>query len=243
MVAPALAVVPLYIYPTTGAWDPLTTSISANPDVNFQIIINYDSGPGTDQYPDATYIAAIAGLNSFANVQNICYVHTSWANRDISQVETDVSLCAGWASYPDADIHMDGIFFDEAVAEYNDTTAEYMNSITSYAKDLLGTSRDTIVFNPGEQVTTEWYSIADYVVAFENSYSEYSASVLSSVPSEVRAQSQFIIYSFTADQTSQTTLVDDLVAGDIGGIFVTTQPGYTAFSSLWAQFCSALGAA
>jgi hypothetical protein len=242
MVAPALAVVPLYIYPTPGAWDPLTTSVTANPDVNFQVIINYESGPGAAQYPDSTYIAAIANLNSFANVQNICYVHTSWANRALADVETDVSTCAGWASYPDADIHMDGIFFDEAVAEYNATTAEYMNSITAFARNALGSGRDTIVFNPGEQVATEWYSIADYVVAFENSYSAYSASVLSSVPSEVRAQSQFIVYSFTGDDSAQTTLIDDLVAGDIGAIFATDQPGYTAFSSLWAQFCSALGA-
>ena len=128
---------------------------------------------------------------------------------------------------------MDSIFFDEAVAEYNDTTAKYMNSIASYARNALGAARDIIVFNPSEQATTECYSIADYVVAFENSYSAYSASVLSSISTEIRAQSQFIVYSFTSDETSQTTLADDLAAGDIGGIFVTTHPDYTAFSLMW----------
>jgi hypothetical protein len=243
MVSPALAVVPLYIYPTPGAWDPVVTSITANTDVNFQVIINVDSGPGATQYPDSTYSAAIANLNSFSNVQNICYVHTSYTARAIADVEADITTCAGWASYTDADIHVDGIFFDEAVAEYNETTAAYMSSITSFAKTALGAGRDTVVFNPGMQVATDWYGIADYVVAFENSYAAYSAAVLSSVPEEVRAQSQFIVYSFAGAESGQTTLIDDLVAGDIGGIYVTDQPGYTALSSIWSQFCSALGSA
>lgn len=241
MVSPTLAVVPLYIYPQPGAWDLLTTSIQANPNVNFQVITNPDSGPGSAQYPDSTYIAAIANLNSFANVQNICYVHTSWAARPIADVETDISNCAGWANYTDADIHVDGIFFDEAVAEYDESNAAYMDSITTFAKNALGAGRDTVVFNPGLAVAAEWYNIADYVVAFENSYSAYSPSVLSNLPAEVRGKSQIMIYSFDGDETAQAALVNDLAAGDIGGAFITTQPGYTAFSSLWAQFCSALG--
>lgn len=243
MVSPALAVIPLYIYPTPGAWDPLTTSITANTDVNFQVIINVDSGPGSTQYPDSTYASAIANLNSFSNVQTICYVHTSWSARAIEDVETDISACAGWASYPDGDIHMNGIFFDEAVAEYNDTTAAYMSSITSFAKNALGAGRDTVVFNPGEQVDTAWYSIADSIVAFENAYSAYSPSVLSNLPTAVRTQSQFIFYSFTGAASDQTTLIDDLVAGDIGGIYISDQSGYKTFSSLLSQFCSALGSA
>jgi hypothetical protein len=244
MAAPVLAIVPLYIYPTnSAAWAPLITSLSANTTVDVQVIINPNSGPGDTQYPDSNYIAAIAELNSYSNVQTVCYVPTSWANRAITDVETDVSTCAGWASYTEADIHMDGIFFDEAVYEYNDTTSSYMSSITSYAQNALGSGRDTIIFNPGTVVSTSWYGIADYIVAFENSYSAYSDAVLSSIPSTVRGQSQFIIYGFTGDTTDQTTLVNDLVAGGIGTIFITTQTVYTAWSSLWAQFCAALAAA
>ena len=242
MVALPLAIVPLYIYPQSGAWDPLTTSLSADPTVNVQAIINPNNGPGDTQYPDSNYIAAIADLNSYANLEAICYVHTSWAGRAIVDVETDISTCAGWASYTAADIHVSGIFFDEAVAEYNDTTSAYMSNITSYARNALGSGRHTIIFNPGQAVSAFWYDIADYVVAFENSYTTYSDLVLADVPVNLRAQSQFIIYGFTGDNNAQTSLVDDLVDAGVGPVFITTETVYTAFSSLWAQFCATLAA-
>lgn len=37
---------PLYIYPLTGVWDPVYDAIEANPDLIFRVIVNVDSGPG-----------------------------------------------------------------------------------------------------------------------------------------------------------------------------------------------------
>lgn len=40
---------PLYIYPSSGVWDPVYDAISDNPDVTFRVIVNPDSGPGGDR--------------------------------------------------------------------------------------------------------------------------------------------------------------------------------------------------
>lgn len=39
---------PLYVYPESGAWDPVYKAISTNSGVKFYVIVNPDSGPGGD---------------------------------------------------------------------------------------------------------------------------------------------------------------------------------------------------
>ncbi|PPQ84719.1 hypothetical protein CVT26_014496 [Gymnopilus dilepis] len=238
------AIVPLYIYPTTGAWNTLFTSITANPSLSFHVVVNPNSGPGDTQFPNTDYVAAVAQLNSYSNVQTLGYVHTSWAARSIADVEADVDIYAGWAGYSGADIHMDGIFFDEAVAEYNTTTAAYISEISVHARSKLGAGRQTVVLNPGEVVDTRFYQTGDLINVFENAFSAFSLSSLEAdVPASVRANSTVMIYSFTGKAAKQTTTVDNLVDAGFGGVYVTTRPGYTAWSSLWAQFTSSLAAA
>jgi hypothetical protein len=144
-------VVPLYIYPLPGAWDVLTTSISANPGLNFQVIVNVDSGPGESQYPTSDYVAAIARLNSYANCHTTCYVQTGYTSRPIDDVKRDIKTCDGWKKYTSANIRMKGIFFDDVVYDYNSTTAAYMRSISEYARKLMGST--TLTFNPGAVVS------------------------------------------------------------------------------------------
>ena len=240
----AYAIVPLYIYPTTGAWNTLFTSITSNPSLSFHVVVNPNSGPGDTQFPNTDYVAAVAQLNSYSNVQTLGYVHTSWAARSIADVEADVDIYAGWAGYSGADIHMDGIFFDEAVAEYNTTTAAYISEISAHARSKLGAGWQTVVLNPGEVVDTRFYQTGDLINVFENAFSAFSLSSLEvDVPASVRANSTVMIYSFTGKAAKQTTTVDNLVDAGFGGVYVTTQPGYTAWSSLWAQFISSLAAA
>jgi hypothetical protein len=179
-------------------------------------------------------------LRTYQNAIPICYVHTSYATRAINDVLTDITTCSHWKNYTQADIHMSGIFFDEAVYEYNSTTFGYMTNITTFARSLLGTGNDNIVFNPGEVVPSQWYSLADYIVAFENGFTAYSTAIIGYISPSQRPQSLFIMYGFSGSQTTQQSLVDGIVAAGIGGLFVTTQQIYTAWSALWAQFCSSM---
>jgi ABC-type sugar transport system substrate-binding protein len=53
-------------------------------------------------------------------------------------------------------------------------------------------------------------------------------------------QSLFILYSYTGDAAEQQTLVESIIAAGINSLFITTVDGYTAWSALMAQFCSAM---
>lgn len=124
---PGTVILPLYITPTPStAWNPLYTALSANPNLKFQVIVNPANGPGAaNTYPDNDYLAAIPKLRRHANAIPLCYVHTSWTQRLLTDVLTDIQTCYHWATYTQADIHMSGIFFDEATADYNPTTLAY----------------------------------------------------------------------------------------------------------------------
>jgi hypothetical protein len=240
MVSATAIIIPLYIYPSPGAWDFLTSSLASYPDVQFQAIVNPSNGPGAPPTPNSDYIPAIASLNTYSNVQTLCYVDTAYTTRAISDVETDISTCAGWANYADADIHVDGIFFDDAQNVYNETTSAYMDEVATYARNALGAARDTIIFNPGEAVDAAWYDIADYIIAFENSAAAYSSAILAGIPQSLRAQSEFIIYGFA---NSETATVDAVVEGGIGGLYITTSDAYSVSSADWTEFVADVAAA
>lgn len=147
MVAATAILFPLYIYPFPASlWDPLISAISSYPSLNFQVVINIDSGPGATQYPNSDYTPAIAELNSYSNVETLCYVHSSYTTLPLSAVENNITLCTGWADYTEADIHMDGIFFDESPQDYTSATGPYMSSAASFARNA---GADTLMFNIG----------------------------------------------------------------------------------------------
>ena len=83
LLQPALSLfvmIPLYFYPDDGAtaWNPVFSAISSHPKVQFQVIINPDSGPGSGQYPDVNFITGVSKLNSYKNVKLVGYVVLSW---------------------------------------------------------------------------------------------------------------------------------------------------------------------
>src|ERR1700722_5034162 len=97
---------PLYVYPDSGAsaWAPVTSAIAAYPSVQWQIIINPDSGPGSPPTPDGNYIPGISELNSYDNVRTLGYVDTAHAARALADVESAIDVYAGWADYADRKI-------------------------------------------------------------------------------------------------------------------------------------------
>ena len=81
-------------------------AVAANPSLQFYTIVNPNSGPGAPPYPSMDYVAAIAKLHTHANVKALGYVHTSWAERALADVESDIDTYAGWTGYTGADIHV-----------------------------------------------------------------------------------------------------------------------------------------
>lgn len=139
---------------------------------NSSIVINPSSGPGPAlSYPNSDYVANIAKLNSYSNANVYGYVDTAFGTANLSTVQTQVKTYHQWKNYTGADIHMDGIFFDD-VGGYppgsnTPTTAAtnytYYSSIYSYTKTTMGPGFQHIVLNPGAGIDPKFFKIADEV--------------------------------------------------------------------------------
>lgn len=229
---------PFYAYPSGSLWDALYTEVSGSPSLTFSIIVNVDTGPGTASPPSSDWITALSTLNSYNNTQLIGYVHTSWAERAIADVEADIDVYADWASYTGADIHMDGIFFDEAPHDDATEYVNYMVSATDYARSKLDSAY--VVLNPGTTVSDSYYDTADMVVAAEDTYSAYSSASIEAVSESQRENSAFIIYSFVDSTSTQAETMNTLVNSGIPGIYITDEDGYESLSSIFSELVSGM---
>jgi Spherulation-specific family 4 len=161
--------VPLYIYPDPGSWDPLfessvclsgfrrtrltTNRVIKYPSQQFLVVINPHSGPSSTTFPSFEYTAQIQNLTQFPNVRPVGYVRTGYASRNVEEVLRDVSLYSGWITTDRAGVNatavaMHGIFFDEAPHEYSDENAEYMSRINTAVKDAAGILSPKTVRSP-----------------------------------------------------------------------------------------------
>lgn len=225
---------PLYIYPSETAWDYLFTSIANNPTLNFKVVINPDNGPGSSAYPDANYISNIAQLNSYNNTQTIGYVHTSFGLRASADVQADVNTYFHWSKYTASDIHVDGIFLDEAPS--NTSLVSYMSQQYTYIKSHLPSSGNTIITNPGCVIDSAFYKYADYVNSFENSEVAWKAGGIDATPAALRNQSTVVIYGYVSGNLDMTLDIEAIASAGYPGLFITTEFTYSVQSSQWTYF-------
>jgi len=153
-------IIPLYVYPSAGAWDPfhdvydtvplllsllvipgLTTCTafraSSFPRIHFTVVVNVHNGPGEGALPNAEYTAAIEALNSLSNVRTIGYVATTWCTRDLSSVLDDIAAFSFWGEY-DSSLALSGVFVDETPTQYSTDYAVYLDSIAQAVQDSTG---------------------------------------------------------------------------------------------------------
>lgn len=241
---PTFVILPLYIYPTETAWEGIFKSIQANPNLNFSIVVNPSDGPGAPPYPVPEYITGISQLNAYPNVQLHGYVHTTEATRSQIDVMADIKVYAGWKNYADADIHMAGIFFDEAPSTWTQTAFDYMENVTRYAKTIMGPGFNNVIFNPGVLADCRYYDIADTINAFENYHSAYiSSSTAAGVPAAYRSRSTAMIHGYKGSTEDLGSLVQDLiVSGGWQGLFISDQEEYSMASTKWDSFCGEMNA-
>lgn len=122
------------------------TRISAHPDVNFTVVINPGNGPGPKALPDANYTREIPNFASYANVRLLGYVHTSYAQRDISLVRRDIQTYAAWpATSSNPKLAVRGIFFDETPQKYSVNSWNYLRNTEDLVRGLDGFGSDPFV--------------------------------------------------------------------------------------------------
>ncbi|KAJ8060763.1 hypothetical protein OCU04_011067 [Sclerotinia nivalis] len=167
---------PLYIYPIPGAWDWVTSAISTYPSINFNIIINPNSGPGPiNTFPDANYANGIASLNAFNNTNLLGYVDTAYMHRSVEEIVDEVDTYKLWSTNTSKNIHISGIFFDDCVSNWNTSTSTFMSTIANYTHAV----NFSVTFNPGVIANASFFNIADNILTVENTYN--AATSLQSV--------------------------------------------------------------
>ena len=237
---------PLYIYPGTNAvnWNNATAAIKAYPSVQWQVIVNPNSGPGTTSYPtDANFITGISNLNSYANVKTLGYVDTNYTKRAYSAVVSDINVYASWADYTKANISIDGIFFDDVNNTASPAVNTYMQNASSYAYATVPSDITPVVFNPGSLAPTALFDYCDTMVEFENAYSVYKgATTIATIPSAYRDQSAILVYD-TAASTNLGPLVHTMAVDGIEAVYFGIDCCYKTFNATFLlQLAAAVNA-
>ncbi|KAK4555093.1 hypothetical protein LTR86_007859 [Recurvomyces mirabilis] len=256
MLNAGFVLLPLYIWPTANSWQPLFDAAKAYPDVQFQVIVNPNDGPGTG-CPSSDYATAMATLNSHSNIQALGYIHTanSWecgdsgsdicpCSRPTSDLEAEIATYQAWnvpGKCSNSDIHLTGIFYDEAPSDAS--SADYMSHLTTFAGETL-TKGNTSLFNSGQSVDSIFYNIADYINTFESSGSAYTSQTnqgknvgMINLQGTKKTQTTMIVNSFESGLAGMQTAVSQVLGQQkVAGLYVTDQPSYEAFPSEWLGF-------
>lgn len=243
-----VVLVPLYIYPLEGAWEPLLRSAQAHPDIRFLAVINPSNGPGDTPLPDASYQASLRQLSAIPNIEPIGYVHCTYSQRDAEAVQRDIDLYVGWNS--DGALRMDGIFIDEAPSHPDHMP--YMTALAEHANRTwqANLGREAItVYNPGVVPNPAYFDAADYVVSFEQSEEHWNLDsvkqTLASLSPAHCSKSIAIVHSCTGQSDSPEDGVRDLVRQIKGlgfaGLYATHQVGggFTNWPQSWDRLLEA----
>jgi len=170
-------------------------------------ILNPASGPGA--VADPTYLALDQRARR-AGVRVLGYVSTSYANRPLDQVLSDMDKYRSWYG-------VDGFFLDEAPA---DPQLGYYLAARQHA--LRGRGQ-LVVVNPGLPPSRSYMQAADIVVTFEGApaaqRTNHALGWMRAYPPERFAH---LVYSVPT-VSQMTTAVDQALAAHAGNVFVTSE--------------------
>ena len=209
---------PLYLYPGEGAsdWSTVFSTISSHPNVQFEVVVNPNSGPGTNSYPtDANIIAGISKLNGYSNVHTVGYVLTGHGSRSIETVNAEIDVYASWAGYKGADIHIGGIYFDEVSVDPNDIP--HYQSLSEHATTAIPSGR--VTFNPGTRAPEQLFAYCNTMVEFEHPLADYEAEgILAQIPGGLESKSAVQIIDTPVD-TDVGGLISEMKQKGLGAVF------------------------
>jgi len=222
----------LYVYPGSE-WDTVASGASS---VSTVAIINPNSGPDASG-PDSSYNTYMSKLNS-AGVEMIGYVHTSYGERAISDVEADISTYASKYSY------LKGIFFDEASDSASDIA--YYTQLYNF---VLQKGYSVSILNPGTQPDAGYVAISTSIVVFEDSSSNYPSSYSSFVTCAGSASAKagykykFSAIAYAASSSSASSLISKMHNTGVGMVYVTDgASGCCTYNDLVSYYSSEVSA-
>ncbi|GAB7362617.1 hypothetical protein MBLNU230_g2929t1 [Neophaeotheca triangularis] len=225
---------PLYQWPLPGAWDPIYLSIERNPNTNFDIIVNPESGPSS--FPPASdYISGVARLNSYSNTALYGYAKCNWAERPITEFLDEVATYAQWNDYAAADIHLAGIFVDEA--PWSTASLPYMADLGEQIPQIMGAEHGRIWTNPGTTVDDAFYDHADIVTAFEREFDWWLSPQRQGIPDRLHNRSAIMIFHYPGSRGGMEAEIQTIKnRGFYSAYMAGFEREYQEFSATWRQF-------
>jgi len=125
---------------------PATTRIAEFPALEFLVIVNPDSGPGSTPLPSADYVREIPKLNASANVVTLGYIRVHYCDKPLREVYAEVDAYTGWAGHLErAVLGMRGVFVDETPNHYSPERASYLDAVRQHIKVSPGIVGDKLV--------------------------------------------------------------------------------------------------
>lgn len=175
-------------------------------------VMNPNSGPGSR--PDPQYLSAVQAAQH-AGVTVVGYVDTSYANRPLRSVESDVNHYYSWYS-------VNGIFFDDASTDcrYATPSTTYYAKLNAFVKAKGGTART--ILNPGTQTNECYVRDADIFLTFEGSDTQDVNSY--SAPSWVTKYSPSHFWHLIYGASTTTAMSQDVSLSkqrNVGYMYVT----------------------
>jgi len=238
---PNLAVdLPLYSWPKDGNWDGVFSTVSSSPKVTYNIIVNPQNGPST--WPlDDEYVQGVAKLNSYPNTNVYGYIHTCMnghCERPVSEIIDDIYTYTNWTSYTGADIHLDGIFVDEAPQDTK--YRKDLTQVTSTIRDKFPSSIK-IWTNPGCIVDAEYYEGVDRVTAFEDTYEKWMDPARTTIPWDLHDKTSVMILNYDGQSDGPASQAKILIDRGFQSGLLYGMEDYQQLSSTWQSFAKSLG--
>ncbi|KAF2177703.1 hypothetical protein K469DRAFT_807023 [Zopfia rhizophila CBS 207.26] len=244
----ASVLLPLYVYPSTGAWEPVYGMASSYPRVSFTAIVNPHSGPGEGSLPNENYTQAIQTLNSLENLRTIGYVATTWCTKNVSSVLDEVAVYAGWSSH-DPSLAMSGIFFDETPWQHTSEYVTYLQTISQAVHGNPGLREGYVVHNPGALLEAQYFGDPNFVgtanltVVFEDTYANWTIRgddlTTRTLPYDHESLACMVHSVPTlSNRDTEATLQKMLAVGR--SVYLTGANNYTSFDSYFPVFVDCL---
>ncbi|USP76102.1 hypothetical protein yc1106_03376 [Curvularia clavata] len=160
LAAQSKILLPLYIYPHPGAWEPL-----------------YTAGPGTPPWwPNADYVREIARLNALSNVTTLGYVRATYCKRPHGDICEDIKVYAA-RGREDEKMRVEGVFVDETVNLYDERVKRYLDGVDERVRCELPCTekgKGMVIHNPGTAVNAGLAKPGpDITVVVETSYQHF----------------------------------------------------------------------
>ncbi|KAF2650084.1 hypothetical protein K491DRAFT_609548 [Lophiostoma macrostomum CBS 122681] len=244
---------PLYVYPQGGAWEPLYSAAKAHPDVDFTVIVNPCSGPCIASLPDKYYLDEIPKLRTFENIRPLGYVATSYASKNLSAVTAEINTYANWPLLTNnTKMKVDGIFFDETPSTYSSDKYQYLKTASQLVRNSTKFRDRFVVHNPGnitailaqkDVLQNSYMNLSDITVVFEEAFDKWldknTMNALQSDTGVRRSKLAVILHSIPNISKKVLDFVVEQVEETADWLFLTDvkekDKYYHSFSTMFAD--------